>query len=496
LLKRAAIALAAAMAAMCASVADDAKPVRLRVVPGGAREAPPEARDILFMAARPAKAEWTFDLPSVCIVTNGTDGKRWPMGGWQRPIQTFEYSGLLHIPENGEYTFYTRRPLMGPAYLFINGDPVIEIPNRRRRRNPADYSKEWVAGKSVSFEKGTVEFRALGYCERAAVFPLAWMRGGDTNITVIGADNFRRAERLHHSGLTRPVTSVAVDASIAGVGSFLIPEDAVRPELHVRSDAGEVEVQVSVTSPDEASTIFAATSRVVMVKQWGRFPLPSWKAGEVGRISWSASVGGEMVARGATRFVHAPFDMVPSRAFGGSLFADDGTSCVFVSRSTGKGTNPPETLSGAAPIVLVDCCGLIPQPVLDAALRRVFGGSVPAIAKRLTLKDLVTDSAGTSSYPWLSYLPGLCDAAGDGTIVLIPDICVRDEGSGAFGRRLAAVAGILSEAKKRNVVLVTPPRSAPVFGVARDMRPYAETIHRVADLYGLVVADAYTLDAP
>lgn len=497
LLRLKAIALAASLAATFCMAGGNEMPVRLRVVPGGAREAPPETRDILFMASRPAKAEWTFDLPSVCIVTNGTNGKRWPMGGWQRPIQTFEYSGLIHIPETGEYVFYTRRPLMGPAYLFINGDPVIEIPNRRRRRSPLSTAPvEWIAGKPVTFEKGTVEFRALGYCERAASFPLAWSYGGKTNITVIGAGFFRRAEKLRHTGLDRPVSSVAVDASVAGVDPFLMPEDTVHPELHVRSDAPTVDVVVSMTSRGGASTIFATTSRVEIVKQWGHCPLPSRKADDIGCIEWSASVNGKTIARGATRFVHAPFDTAPSRAFGGALFTGDPTNCVFVARSSGKGTNPPQTLASRKPIILVDCYGHVPQTVLNEALNRVFGGDVPTIARRVGLADLVTEGKDAVSYPWLSCLASLCDGQDDGTIVLIPDIGVRDEGIGAFERRLAAAAGILSEARGRDVVLVTPPRRAPLQGAERDMRQYAETVHRVADLYGLVVADVYTLDAP
>lgn len=494
LLKRAAIALAACVALQCAGLADDAKPVRLRIVPGGAREAPPEARDILFIAARPPRAEWTFDLPSVCAVSNGYQGRSWPIGGWKRPTYVFEYSGLLRIPETGEYVFHTQRPFMGPAYLFIDGEPVIDYPNRRPRW-PRDFVPEWISGKRLSLEKGTVEFRAFGYCDRVASFPLAWSLGGSTNIVKIGAGLLRRADRLRHTGLDRPVTHIGVDCSIAGVSPFLFPEDEVRPELHVRSDADQVDVVVSATSRDGCSTLFAATSRVDIVRQWGRLGLPSWRAGDVGEISWSASVNGESLANGVTRFVHAPFDMAPTRAIGGALFAGDITNCVFVGRSTGPGTNPPATMPRTESVVVADCFGHTPPGALDAALSRVFGGVLPGSVSHVGCQDLVTDKAAMASYPWLAAIPRLCDSLANGVVVLLPDIGARDEDVAAFERRLGVVTGLLSEAGGRAVVLATPPPRAPIFGVERDMRPYAEAIHRVADLYGLAVADVYTLES-
>lgn len=478
----------------CACGADDAKPVRLRIVPGGAREAPPEARDILFMVARRPRAEWTFDLPSACAVTNGYQGRSWPIGGWKRPSYVFEYSGLLRIPETGEYVFHTRRPFMGPAYLFIDGETVIDYPNRRPPW-PRNFVQEWISGKRLYLEKGTVEFRAFGYCDRAASFPLAWSVGGSTNIVEIGSNLFRRADRLRHTGLDRPVRHIGIDCYIAGVDPFLLPEDAVRPELHVRSDADKVDVVVSVTSTDDSSTLFATTSRVDVVKQWGRLAMPSWKAGEVGAIAWSASVDGDRIANGATRFVHAPFDMAPTRATGGALFVGDVTNCVFVGRSTGPGTNPPASMPSPEAAVVVDCFGHMPAGALEAALARVFGGAQPGKITRVGYQTLVADSEAKISYPWLAAIPRLCDSLADGVVVLVPDIGARDEDVDAFERRLGVIAGLLSEAGGRDVVLATPPPRAPVFGVERDMRPYAEAIHRVADLYGLAVADVYTLEA-
>ena len=87
----------------------------------------------------------------------------------------------------------------------------------------------------------------------------------------------------------------------------------------------------------------------------------------------------------------------------------------------------------------------------------------------------------------------LLEEAGAGTVVLAPEIRGLSAGEdlGAFERRLAVVAGLLSEALGCNLVLVTPPPD--MAGGAADMRDYAAVIHRVADAYGLRVADIYTL---
>ena len=118
-----------------------------------------------------------------------------------------------------------------------------------------------------------------------------------------------------------------------------------------------------------------------------------------------------------------------------------------------------------------------------------------------TLKDADDPRGGARLAP-LASLGGLLPVD---AVLLAPDLSGARDGETpeSFERRLAAFAGTLTEAGKTHLILVAPPafdvlpgcgcEPGPVPCVhARAGRLTAEIVYRVADAYGLIVADLYT----
>ncbi len=529
------IVLFAALA-ISARLAADTPPVHLRIRLAGAREAPPTIDDMLFMAARPASREWSLDIPEVGPVTNGQQGVRWYEPSWKRPTYLFEYSGLINVPVGADYTFYVRRPFFGPAYLLVNGEPMVDFPNRGGdffRRNggrqwrrgggwrqngpgrqngarppeqPPPTDSNWIDGETIHLEKGMAEFRAIGFCERRADFRIAWKTGTQSEPQPIPTNLFARAEKLRFTDVGRPLVYRAADARLAGVPPFCFADDAVRPEIHVRSNVKEVEVAIALhrrlksigrRPPPGAvradTDVLATTSTVAMVKGWGRVEMPECRAADCERIEWVVRDGMGELTKGMAKFIVPPFDVIPDGVYGDALTLG-GTNCVFVSRRFGRMTAPATPRHGNEDgAVFVNGSGDAATNMLSVALARAMGGKPPALSRTIDVRDLVSDDDALFGPQDLMAVVRLLDEVRFGTVILAPEIRGRAAGEdlGIFERRLAAVAGLFTEARGSELVLVTPPPD--MAGGAADMRAYAALIHRVADAYGLRVADIYTL---
>ena len=351
---------------------------------------------------------------------------------------------------------------------------------------------EWLEGEPIHLEKGAAEFRAFGFCEARADFGLRWIRPGQSEPASIPVDLLAPAEKLRFRGVDRPLVYRAADARLAGVSAFSFAEDAVRPEIHVRSTADRVEVVARAAFRPGAAS-WAVTSSVPIVKGWGRLELPEWRAGECRAIDWSVRDEVGELASGAARFIHPPFDEVPDGVYG-DAFVRGGTNCLFVARRRGCLADPGAAATDASAI-LVDGFGGAAADFLPAALSRAFGGAAPALAQTILPSDLVRDDEAMLAPRDLRAVANLAKALPEGVVLLAPEVrgVANGEDMGGFERRLACVVGLLTEAAGRTVVLVTPPPEMVLGGVATEMRPYAAAVHRVADAYGLRVADVYTL---
>ena len=494
-----------------AATAADTPPVHLRIRLAGAREAPPTIDDMLFMAARPATREWALDIPEVGLVTNGQHGVRWFEPSWKRPTYLFEYSGLINVPAGADYTFYVRRPNFGPAYLLINGEPMVDFPNRgatpRRYRawrgpprgSPPMLPDSWIEGETIHLEKGPAEFRALGFCERRVDFGIRWKTATQTEPQAIPTNLFAHAGKLRYADVGRPLVYRAADARLAGVPAFCFAEDAVRPEIYVRSNLKKVDVAVELSlRPESASgggenAFFASTSSVAIVKGWGRVELPEYRASDCERIDWIVRYGKEELTRGMARFIAPPFGDIPDGVYGDAL-THGGTNCIFVSRRFGRMTDPVAPPQGKKDgAVFVNGFGYEATNLLSTALGRAMDGNAPQIKRTLDVRGLVAADDALFGPSDLMAVVKLLEEVKSGTVVLAPEIRGLSAGEdiGVFERRLAAVAGLLTEALGCELVLVTPP--SDMVGGAADMREYAAVIHRVADAYCLRVADIYTL---
>ena len=491
---------------VAAILSADTPPVHLRIRLAGAREAPPTLDDMLFMAVRPASREWTLDLPEVGTVTNGYQGVKWFEQNWKRPTYLFEYSGLINVPAGADYTFFVRKPTFGPVYLLVNGEPIVDFPNRgagpwRRThgappRDGPPVSSEWLEGDTIHLEKGMAEFRAMGFCEREVNFGMRWKTVSQSEPQPIPPNLFAHAEKLRFATVSRPLVYRAVDARLAGVPPFCFAEDAVRPEIHVRGNVKEVEVAVSLYRRVKSigrcagTDVLASTSTVAMVKGWGRVEMPECHAADYERIEWTVRDSAGELANGVAKFVFPPFDVVPDGVYGDALTCG-GTNCIFVARRFGRTTNP-----GGASVrdaVFVNGFGADATNLLEVALSRAFEGHAPRLSHTIDVRQLVSADEALFAPPDLVAVVRLLDETEAGTVVLAPEIGGRADGEdlGAFERRLAAVAGLFAEALGCELALVTPPPE--MTGGVADMRAYAAVIHRVADAYGLRVADIYTL---
>jgi hypothetical protein len=221
--------------------------------------------------------------------------------------------------------------------------------------------------------------------------------------------------------------------------------------------------------------------------------LPEWRAADCERIDWLVRDGKDELARGTAKFIAPPFDEMPDGVHGDAL-TQGGTNCIFMARRYGRMTAPYalQRAQGEG-AVFVDGFGGAASNLLSVALDRALEGNAPPLERTVDVRELVTaDEALFAPLDLVSVL-NLLHEVRSGTVVLAPEIkgVAVGEDLGVFERRLAAVAGLFTEARGCELVLVTPPPE--MAGGAADMRDYAAVIHRVADAYGLRVADVYTL---
>lgn len=470
----------------------DGNPVHLRIKPAGAREAPPKVEDMLFMAARPSAKERNMDIPVLGSVSNGQYGVSWYEGSWKRPIYIAEYSGLIQIPAADEYVFYVRRPLKGPVYFVVNGQVIIDF----RGMGEARYKQSddgWLIGDAIHLEKGNIEYRVISFCERQADIGLRWATAAQPQPREIPVGLLEHADKLKFELTDRPVVYRAADVRLAGVPLFNFEDDPVRPELHVRSNLNQLLVEASVYG--DSGPLFAVTTSVQVVKGWGRVEFPEFLSKDCERIQWTVRDNFGMLYNGMAKFERSPFRLMPDRASGNSLMRGS-TNIFYVSKKYGNPVQPDSIgIEKTDQVVFLDGFAGNGKSFLEETLLRLFNGKTLSLSKTLHFEELVTPDETMCSDPMVAQIANLHRIMPAKTVILAPQILGLENGEtiGAFERKLAVIAGMLKDGFGCEVILVTPPRD--MLSSSENMRQYAVVIHRVADLYGLNVADIYSFSA-
>ena len=310
---------------------------------------------------------------------------------------------------------------------------------------------------------------------------------------------------------TVPAVEFRVSSALLGAPAVCYGEDPVVPEIEVRAtspDAVAFTVRSEVTGRDGAVAV--REEPLALVRSWGRVALPQGEADAFREIRWQVRHAGVTVDAGGWVFDAAPFDGLPD-GVGGVALLRGGAGVTLIARRASQGESHLfKGLRRGQRLLFLD--GFVaPEGVADRAaaeaLDRALANGPDGLSvayQRITLRSLENedDPRGVSR---LAPLAALRDLLPVDAVLLAPDLSGARDGETPelFERRLAAFAGTLAEAGRTPVILVAPPAFDVLPGCgclpgaepcphARAGRLYAEIVYRVADAYGLSVADLYT----
>ena len=290
------------------------------------------------------------------------------------------------------------------------------------------------------------------------------------------------------------------------------------PPFVYDADRVQPEIQVRTTLPDKTPLLLRATflpgkaasgkpplvveKETFPTRHWCRFVLPSKRVADIASIKWEVVHLGVTLAAGETIFMHAPFQKAPDAARGNELLAE-GKPVVFVSRRIRNDT-PLEVpfLRPGAEIILLDGFAT-PSGGFTEKTIGLFSDAlgadtnVPSV-RLLHPEDLPDKDILAKSHQELASLAHLSHMPQPGFLIIAPDFNEIAEGAPLeqFERHLAATIGIVRDVLKTPAIVLTPPPgllSSANLETPPDMRPFAESVLRVADANNLPVADFYTL---
>lgn len=296
------------------------------------------------------------------------------------------------------------------------------------------------------------------------------------------------------------VEEYRVAGSLHGVPSICYDADRVWPDLWVTgSTPGEVTFQCTLTVHATDGRVRSLTEDVALVGGWGRLHGEEVTADGVAAVEWEIRHGGTPLARQSVRFMRQPFTVLPDAVVGTEL-RTRGESVVLVVRRASVDDGALAALSENPTRVLCLDSTLAPpgwysgdqgeafHEMLARLLSNGSGSVVPTV-ERMVYDTLVCDpEGGLRTFAPLAGLGRF--RRGDLVVVSLGlEAYVDREPVESFERRMAGLCALLRESVGAEVVLVTPP---PLGDDRKTMRPYAEAVLRVADAYGLVVADVYS----
>lgn len=378
-----------------------------------------------------------------------------------------------------------------PGYRF-RGVPEVFAPVRLK-----SLSLDWLGGPLT--QRWTLDGRELA--EGAAAAPVLTAGAHRLGLLARNGLGFQaRAERLVR------VPAVAAEeyriaGSLQGVPAICFPQDRVWPDLWVTGSLPpEIPVRALLWVRDRMDRTERWEADLALQLGWGHLRGTEFAVGDLAEIGWEIRHGGVRLAAQTTRFLRQPFERLPGRVFGNELH-HGAERLVLVVRQAAAAPAPGAPVApapaGAGRIVCLDSTLAPPgwysgreEETFHHRLGRLLANGVAAPRIEGWDYESLAD-AGGESLRALAPLAALQRfRRGDRVVVSLGLEAYADrEPVGAFERRLAALCGLLREAVGAEVLLATPP---PFGDDRRAIRPYAEAVLRVADAYGLEVADIFS----
>jgi hypothetical protein len=310
---------------------------------------------------------------------------------------------------------------------------------------------------------------------------------------------------------TVPAAEYRLSSTLIGAPAVCYGNDPVNPAIQVRAtspDATAFTLRAEMVGRDGASTV--SETPLTLARSWGRVALPTGDADAFREIRWQVLHAGVVVNSGRWVFDAPPFDSLPDGVDGVSLLRG-GAGVTLIARQASQGDDARFTgLRRGQRLLFLDgfvaAAGVADPAAAEDLDRAVANGpdGVSVAYQRLGLQTL-NDGDEPRGGARLAPLASLGRLLPADVVLLAPDIfgACAGETPERFERRLAAFAGALTEAGKTHLVLVAPPAFDVLPGCgcapgqetcvhARAGRLYAEIVYRVADAYGLIVADLFT----
>lgn len=361
----------------------------------------------------------------------------------------------------------------------------------------------WVNNKRISTDK---ELHLITVSSNDTPFEVTLevtRPGTNTNTT--------RSTSLSLPAETVPAVEFRLSSSLTGVPAICYADDPITPVVEVRAsspDAITFRVEINTIAADGTT---ASTNNILTLKRsWGQLPITPGSANSLREINWQVSHSDITLNSGRWLFETAPFTALPDAVSGVSLLRNHHNLTLVARRASQGEANAFRKLRSGQRLLFLD--GFVASHgttdrdaavSLDKSLAN--GPNNQKIAyQRVALSSLdnTSDPRGISRLAPLASLRTLLPID---AVLFAPDLSgARDgESPDLFERRLAAYAGTLTEAAKAQLILVAPPAFDILPGCgcepgttpcphAAAGRLYAEIVYRVADAYGLTVADLYT----
>ena len=389
----------------------------------------------------------------------------------------------------------------------------------RFQGNPALFGPVTLEDDSVCWSGGTLAYAwqingaPVGNGRRVETIRVAT---NGTNF-VVGLTVSRAADGTHGSttvtlpAATVPAAEYRLSSALIGAPAVCYGNDPVNPEIQVRAtspDATAFTLRVALDGHD-GSTVVSETP-LTLTRSWGRVVLPAGEADSFREIRWQVLHAGVVIHSGRWVFDVPPFESLPDAVDGVSLLRG-GAGVTLIARRASQGEDPRFTgLRRGQRLLFLDgfvAAAGVADPVAAEDLDRAVANGPDGVSVAYQRRGLQTlehadDPRGGARLAALASLGGLLPVD---AVLLAPDLSGARDGETLeiFERRLAAFAGALTEAGQTHLILVAPPAFDVLPGCgctpgpapcvhARAGRLTAEIVYRVADAYGLIVADLYT----